>query len=112
VAELRAEYEMTMRKRDQEKLLAMTHPEVGASIALFLRTSLFFSSSSNRRMVEAPLSITPFILSIRGGWSWRWMPQPYFRRMNMQTTKGTAFKLERDSPCTTPSGRLILYSAL
>lgn len=28
VAELKAEYEMNVRKREQEKLLAMTHPEV------------------------------------------------------------------------------------
>lgn len=42
VAELRAEYEMSMRKRDQEKLLAMTHPEVGQAWLSF-RTFILFS---------------------------------------------------------------------
>ena len=56
VAELRAEYEMSMRKREQEKLLAMTHPEVRnvssslcsleqPSTALFSFTLLFLPPS-------------------------------------------------------------------
>jgi hypothetical protein len=40
VAELRAEYEMNMRKREQEKLLAMTHPEVICVLTLSYRLNL------------------------------------------------------------------------